>query len=71
MKFCVLMGSPRLKGNTAELCKPFMLELKRTGSEVKYITLADKQIASSKPVMPVRMSTANMAVCKRMICMRF
>lgn len=48
MKFCVLMGSPRLKGNTAELCKSFIQELKKAGSEVKYITLADKQIASCK-----------------------
>ena len=48
MKFCILMGSPRLKGNTAELCKPFIQELKKAGSEVKYITLADKQIASCK-----------------------
>lgn len=48
MKFCVLMGSPRIKGNTAELCKPFIQELKELGSEVKYITLADKKIASCK-----------------------
>lgn len=48
MKFCILMGSPRLNGNTAELCKPFVLELEKAGSEVKYITLADKQIASCK-----------------------
>lgn len=27
MKFCILMGSPRLKGNTAELLKPFIAEL--------------------------------------------
>ena len=29
MNFCVLMGSPRLKGNTAELLKPFVDELKK------------------------------------------
>ncbi len=48
MKFCILMGSPRLRGNTAELCKPFIAELQRHGQEVRYITLADKQIASCK-----------------------
>ena len=32
MKVLVLMGSPRLHGNTAELCKPFMEELIRQGA---------------------------------------
>lgn len=45
MKVCILMGSPRLKGNTAELCKPFISELEKSGAEVRYITLADKDIA--------------------------
>ena len=27
MNVLILMGSPRLHGNTAELCKPFMEEL--------------------------------------------
>lgn len=35
MKVLVLMGSPRLHGNTAELCKPFMEELTKQGAEVK------------------------------------
>lgn len=43
-KFCVLMGSPRLNGNTAELLKPFMHELESGGCEVTYITLDDKDI---------------------------
>jgi putative NADPH-quinone reductase len=38
------MGSPRLKGNTAELCKPFMDELRAHQAEVEYITLHDKNI---------------------------
>lgn len=45
MKVLVLMGSPRLHGNTAELCRPFMEELKGNGAEVRYMTLADKNIA--------------------------
>ncbi len=45
MKFCILMGSPRLKGNTAELLKPFIEELEARGANVTYITLADKKIA--------------------------
>lgn len=48
MKFLVIMGSPRLDQNTAELCKPFMEEVKASGSEVTYITLADKKIAPCK-----------------------
>lgn len=48
MKLCIIMGSPRLHGNTAELCKPFIDELKKNGAEVKYITLADKNINSCK-----------------------
>ena len=40
----VLMGSPRLRGNTAELCKPFMEELRSQGADVHYVTLADKTI---------------------------
>ena len=48
MKFCVLMGSPRLDGNTAELLKPFMTELKDNGCYVEYITLCDKIILPCK-----------------------
>ena len=44
MKFLILMGSPRKHSNTAELCKPLIDELSAGGAEVKYITLADKQI---------------------------
>lgn len=44
MNVLILMGSPRLQGNTAELCKPFMEELKENGAEVRYVTLADKDI---------------------------
>lgn len=42
------MGSPRLHANTAELCKPFIEELKANGAEVTYITLADKTILPCK-----------------------
>ena len=44
MNILILMGSPRLGGNTAELCKPLMGELERLGAEVCYLTLADKKI---------------------------
>lgn len=44
MNVLILMGSPRLKGNTAELCKPFMEELQENGADVRYVTLADKDI---------------------------
>jgi len=48
MNVVILMGSPRLHGNTAELCKPFMEELKANGADVRYVTLADKDIKPCK-----------------------
>ena len=48
MNVLILMGSPRLHGNTAELCKPFMEELKENGADVRYVTLADKDIKPCK-----------------------
>jgi len=47
-KFCILMGSPRVSGNTAELLKPFILELESNGSVVDYIPLAGKNIQLCK-----------------------
>ena len=44
MNVLILMGSPRLQGNTAELCKPFAEELTAKGADVRYVTLADKDI---------------------------
>ena len=44
MNVLILMGSPRIHGNTAELCKPFLEELKANGAAVRYVTLADKDI---------------------------
>jgi len=40
------MASPRLNGNTSELCKPFIDELKLSQAKVKYIELHDKNIAA-------------------------
>ncbi|HEX2945728.1 MAG TPA: flavodoxin family protein [Clostridia bacterium] len=48
MRVSVFMGSPRLNGNTAELCKPFIDELKVNRAEVSYTTLRDKKIAPCK-----------------------
>jgi multimeric flavodoxin WrbA len=48
LKVCILMGSPRLSGNTAELVKPFIDELEINGVQVVYITLADKNIFSCR-----------------------
>ncbi|MCL2153822.1 MAG: flavodoxin family protein [Oscillospiraceae bacterium] len=45
MQVCILMGSPRLNGNTAELCKPFVDELRLHKADVDYITLHGKNIA--------------------------
>ncbi len=48
MKISIFMGSARINGNTAELCKPFVSELKSLGVEVTYITLANKRINPCK-----------------------
>ena len=48
MNVLILMGSPRLQGNTAELTKPFMEELRANGADVRYMTLADKNIGPCK-----------------------
>lgn len=44
MKYCILMGSPRKKGNTSSLLVPFIDELKKSGAEVSTIWLYDKKI---------------------------
>lgn len=48
MKLCILMASPRLKGNTVELLKPFIAELEDNGAEATYIALSDKNILPCK-----------------------
>ena len=45
MHVCILMGSPRLNGNTAELCKHFIDELQLYQAQTEYITLHGKKIA--------------------------
>jgi len=42
------MGSAKLEGNTAELLKPFVQELKDNNCEVEYITLSNKDIQPCK-----------------------
>ena len=44
MNVLILMGSPRLHGNTAELCRPFVQQLRDLGAGVEYIPLAGKKI---------------------------
>jgi multimeric flavodoxin WrbA len=44
MNFCILMGSPRLNGNTAELLKPFISELESNNADITYIALTEKNI---------------------------
>jgi len=48
MKISILMGSPRLKGNTAEILKPFIEESQNMGAEIEYITTEDKKVQSCK-----------------------
>lgn len=44
MKFCVLMGSPRLDGNTAALLAPFLEECGAMEVETQVISLYDREI---------------------------
>jgi len=44
MNILILMGSPRLHGNTSELCKPFMEELTAQGAKTRYVPLALRSI---------------------------
>lgn len=44
MKYCILMGSPRSKGNTESLVKPFVKELEQLGHEWLQINLREKKI---------------------------
>lgn len=44
MKYCILMGSPRKKGNTYQLLKPFMEKLELKQNQCELIWLYDKHI---------------------------
>ncbi|MDD3222574.1 MAG: flavodoxin family protein [Lachnospiraceae bacterium] len=44
MKYCVLMGSPRKKGNTISIVEPFIDALIANGNDVELIWLYDKDI---------------------------
>lgn len=48
MNILILMGSPRLHGNTAELCKHFIEELKAQDAEVQYLELEKMTIHPCK-----------------------
>ena len=48
MNICILNGSPRPQGNTAELLKPFYEELVSGGAQIKQIQLSALKIASCK-----------------------
>ena len=48
MKIAILMGSPRIHGNTAELCKCFMEELQEQNADIKYIELEKLHINPCK-----------------------
>ena len=48
MQICILNGSPRLNGNTAELAKPFIEELTSGGAKLDNYVIAQMNIASCK-----------------------
>ena len=43
-KVCILFGSPRKNGNTANLLIPFIDELNKAGADITKIDLYDKKI---------------------------
>ena len=51
MKYYILMGSPRKKGNTVAITMPFIEELERAGHTVKLVWLYDREI---KPCIACR-----------------
>ena len=48
MQICILNGSPRLHGNTAELAKPFVEELSLGGATFSNHIIAQMNVASCK-----------------------
>lgn len=44
MEVCILMGSPKKKGNTAAILKPFIEELENYNSNIEVIWLYDCKI---------------------------
>lgn len=44
MRVLILMGSPHLHGNTAELCKPFVARLEEQGAQAVYIPVEEKSV---------------------------
>lgn len=48
MKVLILMGSPRIHGNTAELCKPFIEVLNEHEADIKYAELENMNILPCK-----------------------
>ncbi len=44
MNVLILMGSPKINGNTAELCKPFIDEAQLLGAQVRYVPLVTLDI---------------------------
>lgn len=65
MNVLILMGSPRLAGNTAQLCKPFMEELKKHGASVRYVTLADKDIKPCKGCYACQQISGQYGCCQK------
>lgn len=57
MQFTVFMGSPNLISNTAALCRPFIETLKARGASVRYVTIADKNIAPCRGCYACRESS--------------
>lgn len=64
MNICILNGSPRLNGNTAELLKPVLEELTSAEAAISNITLANLNIGSCKGCYHCQ-SVSNVYGCKQ------
>ena len=65
MNVLILMGGPRLQVNTAELCKPFMEELRSRGADVRYVTLADRKIHPCKGCYACQEISGDYGCCQK------
>lgn len=57
MKYCIIFGSPRKKGNTASLLSVFMDEIKTQGHEITYFDVYEKKIAGCRACLGCQKDT--------------
>ena len=71
MEVCILMGSPKKKGNTAAILKPFIEELENYNSNIEVIWLYDCKIEHVLLVKSVRITYLILDVIVKMMFRKF